>query len=139
MSIYDEAQLFIRHGNIQGAIELMLSLEDIDPALASNDVGWQSLCAIAIESGYATEALELCDRAIAQQQRPIHYETRAWARAMQEDYQGAIADLKKAQTMAQEPSRVEKLDQWIVQLEQGENPFGERSIIPLQQRERRNQ
>lgn len=83
--------------------------------------------------GFADIVMPACERAVELDDIPAYRDSRALARAFKGDYKGAGEDLSYLETWRQDNELTEKVSEeilqkrqdWIQQLEKGQNPFDE--------------
>ena len=86
---------------------------------------WRSVCWQGSLAGQATAVLEACDRAVAvtpaaDDNLDYAHQSRAIARALTGNLQGAIADLEDTGASSDDDALTGR---WISALQQGRNPF----------------
>jgi tetratricopeptide (TPR) repeat protein len=98
---------------------------------ATNDV-----CRFGSLSGFAAEVMSACEHAV--RQRPDYAgfrDSRGLARALTGDFEGAIDDFQSfVETEDGSPEVVAQHREWIRLLEEGANPFDEKTLAKLRNR-----
>ena len=130
-----EGEMLARRGNINDALTAYSAAQALDARLNGQLGFWYGLCWHGALWGYAEDVMFACEQAVALEPGLASTrEARGLARALTDDYAGAIQDLEEAAARAFTPEeRLERL-RWIGVLRSGENPFTESVIEALRQR-----
>ncbi len=98
----------------------------MDSNLEISALDWNALCWNVSLHGYATNALEYCEKAVAL--APENWDirdSRALARALTGNIQGAIEDFQFAIKKSKNGKYKSEARGWLDSLQKGENPFTE--------------
>ena len=108
-----------------------------DPNLELAAASWHSLCWNGSLGGFATDVMAACERAVALE--PDHggfRDSRGVARALTEDYPGAINDFQQYLEWGPKNGESEKSirqrQDWIRMLQANQNPFNKELLELLQ-------
>jgi tetratricopeptide (TPR) repeat protein len=121
-------------GKIDEAIATYEKAQQLDPKLEIDAYSWYLLCWYGNFYGYAEEVLFAGEKAVELSPQNSNYrDTRGLARALTDDFAGAITDFQ-AYVDSDRPKeyRVQR-EQWIKALKQGKNPFTEEVLEELKQ------
>lgn len=120
--------ILARQGDIDEALSYFAEAQASDPeGISANS--WNGLCWFGSLWGYAAEVMDACETAVALD--PEHggiRDSRGVARALSGDYTGAIEDFTFFVDWCTESDgcsrfNVQKREAWIIELENGRNPF----------------
>jgi hypothetical protein len=116
-----------------GTDEIVDTLVEFGNAQANSDLCWAGTI-----QGLANEVMPACEMAIELEPEVSYFhESRALARALTNNYAGAIADFSNAIRHAQETGegedRIFLWEDWIAQLQQDANPFSEELLQELRE------
>jgi tetratricopeptide (TPR) repeat protein len=116
----------------QGAIrEAMAAFEEAQASDSNLEIAgdaWNALCWFGSLGGFATDVMAACERAVALE--PDHggiRDSRGVARALTEDYPGAINDFQQylewGPKNGQSEEQIRQRQDWIRMLQANQNPF----------------
>jgi WD40 repeat protein len=132
-----EADELVSEGEVKKAIALYDIAQQIDKSLEIPASSWSNLCWNGSVQGYASAAMDACERAVKLDPDNGGYRRgRGLARALTEDLSGAIEDFQYYITWAQREGKqpqasIAQHRQWIKVLESGENPFDSATLETL--------
>ena len=118
----------VKQGAIREAMAAFAEAQASDSSLEIAAASWNALCWFGSLEGFATDVMAACERAVALE--PDHggiCDSRGVARALTEDYSGAINDFQRflewgPKNGASEESIRQRQD-WIRMLQANQNPF----------------
>ena len=126
----------MRQGKVKEAIAAYEEAQKLDPkqtisAGSWNILGWFGSC-----WGYAADVLYACEQAVTlEPENGEYHDTRGRARALTGDYSGAIKDFQFYVEWGQDKQLSEELlnkrKDWILELQNGQNPFDEATLETL--------
>jgi len=103
---------------------------------------WNTLCRYGSLSGYASDVMYACTKAVEQavkfaeeQEIGLHRDSRGLARALTGDYAGALEDFKFFLEWSENEEHRRQRQAWISEMEAGRNPFDAESLEELKTRE----
>ena len=105
-----------------------------DSLIASS---WNTLCWLGSLKGYAKEVLGACEQAVAlgNENMPAYQDSRALARALTGNIDGAISDLEAFTESVKQNKNYDSMRKqrmaWLEKLKSGENPFDEQLLSNL--------
>jgi tetratricopeptide (TPR) repeat protein len=126
--LVDKGLELAKQGAIREAMAAFEAAQTSDSNLEIAAASWNSLCWFGSLDGFATDVMAACERAVALE--PDHgdiRDSRGVARALTEDYPGAINDfqqyLKWGPKNGQSEERIRQRQDWIRMLQANQNPF----------------
>ena len=127
-SLVVRGESFARHGVIEEAIADYAEAQELDPTLEISAGSWNNLCWSGSLWGHAADVIGACEHAVELvPDRGDYRDSRGLARALMGDYAGAIEDFEFAVERWKEEDEYEprgpRREAWIIELEQGRNPF----------------
>ena len=122
-----------RRGDIKRAIANFSAAQESDPNLKIDAHSWNSLCWFGSLGGFATEVMKACERAVElEPDSGLIRDSHGLARALTEDYSGAIEDFQRYLEWGRENSAPEDMirqrQDWIRSLQANQNPFTEEEL-----------
>lgn len=136
--LIDRGKYLAAEGRVAEAIELFSQAEALGSADEISADAWNKLCWTGSLAGFATEVLYACEHAVRladEQERPFTLDSRAIARALAGDRQGAAEDLETFIAWAKEAGVDEELIRrrapWPSALRAGRNPFDQEALDQL--------
>lgn len=136
--ILKRALTFAEIGQIDDSLEVLARAQEYDAAVEVSGAAWATFCLQAALYGRAVDVMDLCDRAVASQEkrRNRRYE-RGLAHAMSGDLASAARDFRDhvatqrprnsnhpgSIPFKREVKRLDRIERWAAALEGGENPF----------------
>ena len=138
-ALYDQGSELARGGDVDGALARFHQAAELDPTLEGSADDWDLLCRQGSLWGRAADVLEACEQAVAlaPDDGGIR-ESRALARALTKDYEGAAEDLQFfldwAATRGLDGEIIAEREAWIAELRAGRNPLDAETLEALQNR-----
>ena len=127
-----EGEKLAKKGKIDEAIAKYQKAQQMDSHLDISARQWNTLCRDGSLSGHAAKVMEYCEKAvtIAPKNRRIR-ESRALARALTGNIQGAIEDFQFVIEESDDEELKSKVQGWLDSLQKGKNPFTEEVLKGL--------
>jgi CubicO group peptidase (beta-lactamase class C family) len=131
--LIEQSILLGQHGRIEEALETFTEAETLDPELELSDNSWNDLCILGSLWGHATEIMNICERAVvsAADSRRMYFGS-GLARALTNDYDGAIADFEVYVEWTKDNGFYDpyglEIEGFIIDLEAGKNPFDDAQL-----------
>jgi hypothetical protein len=129
-SFVDKGRELAKQGAIKEAMATFEAVQASDSNLEIAGAAWNSLCWFGSLGGFATDVMAACERAVALE--PDHggiRDSRGVARALTEDYPGAINDFQQylewGPKNGQSEEQIRQRQDWIRMLQANQNPFNE--------------
>ena len=122
--LVEQGEQFDQEGKIDKALAQFQSALALDSSLKISAGSWNKLCWNGSLYGYANKVMNACEKAVklAPKDENIR-DSRALARALTGDIQGAIKDFQFAiENYGSEEFKKER-QAWVTALQKGENPF----------------
>jgi tetratricopeptide (TPR) repeat protein len=128
LGLVDKSRALAKQGAIREAMAAFEAAQSSDPNLEIAAAPWNSLCWFGSLWGFATDVMAACERAVAME--PDHggiHDSRGVARALTEDYPGAINDFQQylewGPENGQSEEEIRQRQDWIRMLQTNQNPF----------------
>jgi TonB family protein len=113
-----------RAGRVPDALTAFGEAQRLDPRLASSTDYWYPLCWYGTIWGYADDVVQACDQLVRLAPNdPGARDARGLARALTQDFPGAIEDFQAVIDLSGDARRARERRQWIAELEAGRNPI----------------
>jgi len=124
--LIQQGENLAQEGKITEAISKYQQAQRIDSKVKISADNWNPLCWYGSLYGYAAKVIEYCEKAVefASEDWGIR-DSRALARAITGNTQGAIEDFKFVIENSTNKEYVEQTQGWLDSLQKGENPFTE--------------
>ena len=126
--LVDKGRELAKQGAIREAMAAFEAAQASDSNLEIAAASWNSLCWFGSLGGFATDVMAACERAVALE--PDHggiRDSRGVARALTEDYPGAINDFQRylewGPKNGQSEEQIRQRQDWIRMLQANQNPF----------------
>lgn len=137
-ALLDEGKKLVKQGKVKEAIEAYAQAQEIDPTLVVSAASWNILCRFGSLWGAPSNVMYACENAVALEPSNVLFrDTRGLARALTEDYSGAIEDFQVYVMWGswgkdeQPEEALRKHQNWIQELEAGRSPFDEATLQAL--------
>lgn len=116
---------------LTGTDQIVDTLVEFGDAQSNSDLCWAGAL-----NGLSQEVMPACEMALKLEPAvSFFHESRGLARTLTNDYPGAIADftnaIRHAQTTGEGEDRIFMWQDWLAQLQQGQNPFSEELLQEL--------
>jgi tetratricopeptide (TPR) repeat protein len=119
-----EGEKLVLRGEVKRAVAAYEEARSLNPMFEIGAGSWNRLCWYGSLWQEADAVLEACNRAVElSPEDPEIRDSRALARALTGDIDGAIADFQFFVDNTEDPERKFQRQQWIEALKDGENPF----------------
>jgi len=124
--LVEQGKKLAREGKITEAIGKYQEAQQMDSELIISAEQWNALCWNGSLYGQAAKVMDACEKAVAlaPKNRGIR-DSRALARALTDNIQGAIEDYQFAIEKSDQEEYKSKAQGWLDALQKGENPFSE--------------
>src|SRR5262249_21713038 len=126
--LVDKGRKLAEQGAIREAMAAFAAAQKSDPNLEIAADAWNALCWFGSLEGFATDVMAACERAVSLE--PDHggiRDSRGVARALTEDYPGAINDFQRylewGSENGQSEENIRQRQDWIRRLQANQNPF----------------
>ncbi|MEM7580353.1 MAG: hypothetical protein AAF316_10990 [Cyanobacteria bacterium P01_A01_bin.80] len=125
----NEGIKLVRKGKVKEAIAVYKKALKFDPNLQISVQEWNTLCWFGSLNNHARDVMFACEKAVALAPRYILTPTyqiidsRGLARALTEDYKGAIEDFEIFVKQTDDSKDKSQRQSWINDLREGKNPF----------------
>jgi tetratricopeptide (TPR) repeat protein len=124
--LVEQGQKLAREGKITAAIGKYQEAQQMDSNLEISAYNWYSLCWNGNLYGHATKVMEYCEKAVELEPYNSYIRgSRALARALTGNIQGAIEDYQFAIENSDYEEYKSKAQSWLDCLRKGKNPFTE--------------
>ncbi|MDM8561772.1 hypothetical protein QUF54_00280 [Candidatus Marithioploca araucensis] len=130
--LVNQGKILAGKGKIIAAIDKYQEAQQMDPNLKISAEGWNWLCYGGSLYGHAAKVMNSCEKAVAL--APENWgirDSRALARALTGNIQGAIEDLQFVIEKSDDEEYKSKRQGWLDSLQKGENPFTEEVLKKL--------
>ena len=128
--LVDRGRKLAEQGAIREAMAAFAAAQESDPNLEIAADAWNSLCWFGSLGGFVTDVMAACEQAVALE--PDHgsfRDSRGVARALTEDYPGAINDFQRflewGPKNGESEESIRQRQDWIRMLQANQNPFNE--------------
>jgi tetratricopeptide (TPR) repeat protein len=126
-ALADKGRVLARQGAIKEAMASFTDAQAGDPDLAD---AWNFACWFGSLGGLAADVMAACERAVAlEPDSGLIRDSRGLARALTDDYPGAIQDFQRFVEWGTKKGRYEEMirqrQEWIRALQANQNPFNE--------------
>jgi WD40 repeat protein len=138
-ALFEQGSELAQSGDVDGALASLQKAGALDPALEGPVHDWNQICRHGSLWGRAADVLEACEQAVAlaPDDGGIR-ESRALARALTKDYEGAVEDLQFflhwAVSNGLDDELVSEREVWIAELRAGRNPLDTETLEALRNR-----
>ncbi|MFK5971249.1 MAG: trypsin-like peptidase domain-containing protein [Candidatus Marithrix sp.] len=122
--LVEQGEVFAKEGKIIEAINNYKQAQQMDSDVEIYSWEWDALCKYGSLHGYADKVIEYCEKAVE-----LYFDdkdlidSRALARALTGNIQGAIEDFKFVIKNSDDKEFKSKRQSWLDSLQKGENPF----------------
>lgn len=137
-ALLDEGKKLSKQGKVKEAISAYEQAQGLDPTLVVTAASWNTLCRFGSLWGSPSNVMYACENAVALEPLNVRFrDTRGLARALTEDYPGAIEDFQVYVRWGswgkdeQPEDALRKRQNWIQKLEAGRSPFDEATLQAL--------
>ena len=120
-----EGRHLAREGHIPDALAAYAQAQTLDSTLTISAWSWALLCWKGSLWGYAADVMTACEQAVARAPaaQGLFRGARGVARALTDDFEGAIADFEAFVAWTTSGRDRRQRREWIDALRAGENPF----------------
>ncbi len=124
LALVNEGENLARQGSIMDAMASYSRAQTLDSTQFVSSSPWNTLCWYGSLSGYAADVMTACEQAVAlaPDWGGIR-DSRGLARALTDDFEGAIADFEAYVAWTSNDERRSQRQGWIDALRRDENPF----------------
>ena len=130
--LVEQGREFAQKGKITAAITKYKEAQQMDSNLEVPADNWNHLCWYGSLYGHVIEVMDACEKAVALAPEIWYIRgSRAFARALTNNIQGAIEDYQFAIENSDDEEYVKQAQGWLDSLQKGENPFTEEILEEL--------
>lgn len=126
-ALLEQGQKLANQGRIAQAVTAYQQAQKADPAFKISANAWEALCRLGSQQRYARQVIFACEKAVAlAPEAGWAHDSRGMARALTEDYEGAIEDYRFVLNLLNENNLYQhdaRHEVWVLLLEAGRSPF----------------